>query len=1031
MARRQVRQYGRVVMQRDARPGHTSTPLSARIGDTRHANLRILPPPRSALPPGAADALVLARIHDAVFATDLENRVTFWAPSAEQLFGYPAASAVGRPFGELIPFRIDALQADPSDLQATVAAGQTWRGEGSCRLPDGRELWVESTVNPIVIDGRVIGSVSVSRDMTAKRRAAEGRRAAERALRVLSAVNRAVVRASDEAHLVHEVCQQMVSIGGYRLAWVGYAEEDAARSVRPIAAAGVDLGYVSAARLTWADEPRGQVPVGVAIRTGRPDVVRDATDPRIGPWREDALRRGYGSVAALPLKDAGRPFGALAVYAPEPDAFGSHELDLLAEAAGDLAYGIGARRTRDAEARAAVALRTSEERFRLLAERSSDIIYRVRLGPPPVFEYVSPAAERLTGFSPDEVLAHPEVGIYPGDPTGWPDVSSLAGSPQLVRRRRKDGTTIWLEHRLVPARDAAGTVIAVEGTARDVTSRVVAESALAQSEARYRAMVDTLSEGIVVRDGDGRIVASNPAGRSILGLKAGDEGSLVIAGPGWQPIHPDGSPFAFNEHPSRTAVHAGTRGDDTILGLRGPSGELRWLAIRADALVVPGVPSMTLEALEDITERRAATQARLLETELRAALVKLSHTDTADNSPDVTARLLCETLVQIGGVDGAAVVEWAAGAEGVILAAAGRAGFSRAGQAPLTAEQTLALQRRTAGGPWADGSSRGGADWIRDALGWPDGVAAVAGAPVRQPGLLLGVLLLATRDAELATRLEQELPIITETGASASLLLGPDLGKRRHAGVRRAALEHVLASRAFHPVFQPIVDLRSREIVGYEALTRFDSGRPPDQVFAEAWEAGLGPAFEHTTLKAAVAQAVDLPPGLWLDLNVSPRRLADPGPLRDFLEGTGRPLVLEITEHEAVADYAALRAAIEALGPDVRVAVDDAGVGVANFGHIVELRPDLVKIDISLVRRVNAHLGRQALVVGLVHFARSAGFRLVGEGIETQAEARTLAALGVDYGQGFLFGRPEPCDAMRGVARTQSRRRAPSRSLGE
>lgn len=235
MAPTRSRRYGRVVMQRAARPGHTSPRLSARVGDARRANLRILPP-RGALPPGAADALILARIHDAVFATDLENRVTFWAPSAEQLFGYPAAEAVGRPFGELIPFRIDAPRADASDLQATVAAGQTWRGEGSCLLPDGRELWVESTVNPIVNDGRVVGSVSVSRDMTAHRRAAEARRAAERALRVLSAVNRAVVRASDESELVHEVCQVLVTTGGYRLAWVGYAEDDAGRSVRPVAA---------------------------------------------------------------------------------------------------------------------------------------------------------------------------------------------------------------------------------------------------------------------------------------------------------------------------------------------------------------------------------------------------------------------------------------------------------------------------------------------------------------------------------------------------------------------------------------------------------------------------------------------------------------------------------------------------------------------------------------------------------------------------------------------------------------------------
>jgi EAL domain-containing protein (putative c-di-GMP-specific phosphodiesterase class I) len=109
-----------------------------------------------------------------------------------------------------------------------------------------------------------------------------------------------------------------------------------------------------------------------------------------------------------------------------------------------------------------------------------------------------------------------------------------------------------------------------------------------------------------------------------------------------------------------------------------------------------------------------------------------------------------------------------------------------------------------------------------------------------------------------------------------------------------------------------------------------------------------------------------------------------------------------------VSDYRALREAVRALGHDVRLAVDDAGAGIANFGHIVELRPDFVKLDIGLVRRVNANLGRQALVLAMRQFAKTAGCRLVAEGIETEAEAATLTAFGVEYGQGFLFGRPAP-----------------------
>jgi EAL domain-containing protein (putative c-di-GMP-specific phosphodiesterase class I) len=232
--------------------------------------------------------------------------------------------------------------------------------------------------------------------------------------------------------------------------------------------------------------------------------------------------------------------------------------------------------------------------------------------------------------------------------------------------------------------------------------------------------------------------------------------------------------------------------------------------------------------------------------------------------------------------------------------------------------------------------------------------------------------------------------------------------------VRRAALDHVIAVRAFHPVFQPIVELASGRTAGYEALTRFDSGQPPDRCFADAWAVGAGAELEFATLEAAVAAGQRLPDGRWLDLNLSPRLLADAERLRAALRQAGRPLILEVTEHEVIGDYGAVREAIRSLGNDIRLAVDDAGAGVANFGHIIELRPDFVKLDISLVRRVNAHLGRQAMVIGMRHFSRTAGCRLIAEGVETEEEATTLAALGVEYGQGYLFGHPEVVSRLRG-----------------
>jgi EAL domain-containing protein (putative c-di-GMP-specific phosphodiesterase class I) len=287
------------------------------------------------------------------------------------------------------------------------------------------------------------------------------------------------------------------------------------------------------------------------------------------------------------------------------------------------------------------------------------------------------------------------------------------------------------------------------------------------------------------------------------------------------------------------------------------------------------------------------------------------------------------------------------------------------------------------------------------------GAQAVAYAPVRHAGSLVGLLAIASAGANATPELAEFLPALIEFATVAGALVGPAVADLTQVGRARARILKAIDEGAFHPVFQPIVDLKSRKVVGYEALTRFDSGQSPDLCFADAWGVDLGPALEMATLGAAVAAAPQLPAGGWLSLNVSPRVLLDPDRLSAVLWPSERPIVVEITEHEIIEDYGAVRAAVRALGHDVRLAVDDAGAGIANFGHIIELRPNIVKLDISLVRGVNADLGRQAMVVGMRHFALEAGCRLLAEGVETQAEADTLLALGVDLGQGYLFGHPE------------------------
>ncbi len=166
-----------------------------------------------------------------------------------------------------------------------------------------------------------------------------------RALVVLSACNKAVATASSEDELLQHACEAIVRVGGYRLSWVGYAEHDADKRVRPVAQFGFDQGYVESVRITWGEDNRGRGPTGMAIRTARPQIAqRIATDPRFEPWRADALERGYGSSIALPLVVEGVPLGALLIYAAEPDAFDDAEALMLMQAADDLALGIARQR---------------------------------------------------------------------------------------------------------------------------------------------------------------------------------------------------------------------------------------------------------------------------------------------------------------------------------------------------------------------------------------------------------------------------------------------------------------------------------------------------------------------------------------------------------------------------------------------------------------------------------------------------------------------------------------------------------------
>jgi EAL domain-containing protein (putative c-di-GMP-specific phosphodiesterase class I) len=271
----------------------------------------------------------------------------------------------------------------------------------------------------------------------------------------------------------------------------------------------------------------------------------------------------------------------------------------------------------------------------------------------------------------------------------------------------------------------------------------------------------------------------------------------------------------------------------------------------------------------------------------------------------------------------------------------------------------------------------------------------------------MALLIVGSSHADVG-RLARLLADFLEYGAIAAAYLGQSLADRRTMGQTRHVIQAVIRQSAFRPVFQPIVDLERNETIGYEGLTRFADGRAPDLVFAQAEAAGLGLELELATLARILRAAGGLPADALLSVNVSPELILS-GRLAAALPSWRDRLILEVTEHVEINDYPAVRAAVEAIGM-VRLAVDDAGAGFASLRHVLELQPQFMKLDISLVRGIEGDPARQGLVAGMVYFAVLTDRTLIAEGIETKDELETLRMLGVDLGQGYLLGRPGPLD---------------------
>ena len=504
---------------------------------------------------------------------------------------------------------------------------------------DGSTFLGEATSNVFTDADGITKTSMIIRDVTEREKAENELNFLNRKLLALSKCNQTLLRAVNEQTLLNEICRIICDEAGYRLAWVGYAEHDADKTIRPVAWAGYDSGYIAKAKLSWSeDTTHGQGPAGIVIRSGELIYVQDfVNDHLMAPWRGSALKSGYRSGIALPLKDKkAQTFGVLLIYSAEPNAINPDEIWLLEELASNLEFGITSLREQTERKHMEEELMSAGLYNRSLIEASLDPLFTI--GADGKITDVNKATEKVTGFPRDELIST-DFSDYFTEPDKAKKGYQKVFKEGLVRDypleiQHQNGHVTPVLYNASLYRDKSGNAVGVFAAARDITYRLKIENALKESEIKYKSLFESNPDYTILSGLDGITLDVNVAAEKVIGFSKEE---LIGKHFSELKFFPEDEITLHGEKFSNLLKEKNVAPYESIIF--DLNSNLRWVITSLTLILEDNTPKYILIINSDITERKKNENQIIKSLEEKEVLLREIHHRVKNNMQIISSLL--------------------------------------------------------------------------------------------------------------------------------------------------------------------------------------------------------------------------------------------------------------------------------------------------------------------------------------------------------------------------------------------------------